>query len=175
MNLLDIIIGGILIIGFVLGFKDGIIRKIIGIIGFVFATFVSIRLAPSLGNMIERLFGIEFYLAQLIGGASMFIAIMIVTAIIKRIVHPFDKVNNVINQILGGAVGICQMLIFLSALFLLLNIFSFPSGSLKKDSYLHEKVMKIIPSVIRYVQNYTPDTKKVLKDYINDKDNDTTK
>lgn len=175
MNILDIIIVLIVITGFILGYKDGVVRKLIGVIGFVLAAYASIRLAASFGRVIDKIFGIEFYLAELIGGVVIFLVIILITAIVKRLVHPFDKVNNVINQLLGGFVGICQMLLFLSALFLLLNIFNFPSGKLRTGSYLHNKVLVIIPSVIRYIQNYTPETKKVIKDYINDKDNDTTK
>jgi uncharacterized membrane protein len=56
----------------------------------------------------------------------LFIAIMIVTTILKRVIHPFDKVNNLINQLIGGFVGIVQILFFISALLLLFNIFDFP-------------------------------------------------
>ncbi len=175
MNILDIIIVAFIAVGFILGFKDGFVRKIIGLIGFILATYLSIKLAPAIGKTIESLFKIEFYFAEIIGGIAIFLVVILVTSIVKRLVHPFDKVNSTINQIIGGAVGIFQMLFFLSALFLLLNVFNQPGEKLTSKSYFHKKVLNIIPSVINYVKDYTPETKKIIKDYINDKDKDTTR
>lgn len=170
MNLLDIIIVVFIAIGFILGFKDGFVRKIIGLTGFIIATFLSIKLAAFVGKIIVSVFGIEFYLSEIIGGVTIFLLIIIIFSIIKRVVHPVDKVNNIINQIVGGVVGILQILFFLSALFLLLNVFNQPGPKITSKSFFHEKIMGIIPSVINYIKVNTPETKKMIKDYINDKD-----
>ena len=175
MNILDIIVIAFIAVGFILGFKDGFVRKIIGLAGFVIAAFLAIKLASSLGKAVESVFKIEFYLSEIIAGVVIFLLVILITSIIKRVVHPFDKVNNIINQLIGGAVGIVQVLFFLSALFLLLNVFNQPGPKLTSKSFFHEKILNIIPSVINYVKDYTPETKKIIKDYINDKDKDTTK
>lgn len=175
MNILDVIIAAFIIMGFILGFKDGFVRKIIGLAGFILATYLSIKLAASFGRTIESVFKIEFYFAEIIAGIIIFLLIILITSIVKRVVHPFDKVNNTINQLIGGVVGIFQMLFFLSAVFLILNVFNQPGEKLTSKSYFHGKVLNIIPSVINYVKNYTPETKKIIKDYINDKDKDTTR
>ena len=110
MNLLDIIIILIIFIGFILGFKDGFIRKLIGLIGFGLGIFLSIKFADSLGKILEKLFGIEFYLSEIIAGILIFLFIIFLSSVIKRVVHPFDKVNNLINQITGGIIGAIQIL-----------------------------------------------------------------
>jgi membrane protein required for colicin V production len=170
LNLLDIIILVFIAIGFILGFKDGFVRKIIGLTGFIIATFLSVKLAAFIGKVIESALNIEFYLAEIIGGVVIFLFVIVIFSIIKRVVHPFDKVNNIINQIVGGVVGILQVLVFLSALFLLLNVFNQPGPKITSKSFFHDKILAIIPSVISSVRVYTPGTKKMIKDYINDKD-----
>lgn len=170
MNLLDVIIIILLAIGFILGFKDGFVRKIIGITGFIIASFLAIKLAAFLGKVIESTLGIEFYLSEIIGGIIIFLLVIVIFSIIKRLVHPFDKVNNIINQIVGGIVGMMQILFFLSALFILLNVFNQPSSKITSKSFFYEKVTGIIPSVVSLVKVYTPETKKMIKDYINEKD-----
>jgi membrane protein required for colicin V production len=170
LNLFDILILAFIAIGFILGFKDGFVRKIIGIVGFIIATLLSIKLAAFVGKVIESALNIEFYLSEIIGGIAIFLFVIVVFSIIKRVVHPFDKVNNIINQIVGGVIGILQVLFFLSALFLLLNVFNQPSKKITSKSFFHEKILGIIPSVISSVRVYTPETKKMIKDYINDKD-----
>ncbi|MDR3611291.1 MAG: CvpA family protein [Ignavibacteriaceae bacterium] len=170
MNLLDFIIIAIMAIGFILGFKDGFVRKVIGVMGFIIATFVAIKLAGAFGKVIESAFDIEFYLAEIIGGVTLFLFVVVIFSMIKRVVHPFDKVNNLVNQIVGGIVGILQVLFFLSALFLLLNVFNQPGPKVTSKSFFHAKVTELIPNVIGLVKIYTPETKKMIKDYINEKD-----
>ncbi len=170
MILLDIIIVIALLIGFILGYKDGLIRKLIGLIGLAIAIYLSVLFAAPFGRLIESALGIEFYLSEIIGGAVIFILIMIVISILKRVVHPFDKVNNVLNQFLGGVVGLIQVLYFLSAVFIIIKIFDLPSESTAKTSYIYTPVYKVIPMTIDFLQEYTPDSRKIIKDYIIEKD-----
>jgi membrane protein required for colicin V production len=173
LNLLDVIIIIIALIGFILGFKDGFVRKLIGLIGFGLGIFFAVKLASSFGKVLEKIFSIEFYLSEIIAGIVIFLFIIFLSSVVKRIVHPFDKVNNLINQIIGGAIGVIQILFFVSALLFLLNIFNAPSKKTKESSLLYNKIYNIIPSTVDYLNNYTPKTKEIIKDYINEKD--TTK
>ena len=170
MNYIDIIIFVAIIIGFLLGFKDGFVRKLIGMIGFIAAVTIALLFSSSLGRFIESSLGIEFYLAEIMAGLLLFIAIMIVTTILKRVIHPFDKVNNLINQLIGGFVGVLQLLFFMSAIFLLLNIFDFPDKKTQNASILYRYAYGVIPSSVNFLKDYTPSTEDVIKNYINQKD-----
>jgi len=170
LNILDIIIFVVVVAGFILGYKDGFVRKVIGLIGFGLAVFLAIKFSDLSGRYIENLFGIEFYLSEIIGGILIFLLIIFATSVLKRIVHPFDKINNLLNQIIGGVVGIIQILYFLSAVLFLLNIFNFPSQKVTDSSLFYKPVYSIIPATIEIIKNYTPETKKIIKEYINDKD-----
>lgn len=170
MSLLDIILIVILFIGFLLGFKDGFVRKIIGLIGFGAAVYLSITFASQFGRTLESFTGIEFYLAQIFAGFLIFIGVMVITAVVKRVIHPFDKVNNLINQLLGGIFGVIQILFFLSAILYILHIFDFPNEKTADNSLLYKSVYSVIPETINYLNNYTTDSKKIIKEYIKDKD-----
>jgi membrane protein required for colicin V production len=168
--ILDIVIAAALLIGFILGYKDGFIRKLIGLIGLAIAIYLAVLFAAPVGRLVESVFGIEFYLAEIIGGAAVFLLIMIIISILKRVIHPFDKVNNLLNQILGGAIGIIQVLFFLSAIFIIMKIFDLPDEGTAKSSLIYSPVYKVIPTTIDYLHEYTPDSRKIIKDYIIDKD-----
>ena len=170
MILLDILIIAGVIIGFILGFKDGFIRKLVGLIGFILAVVAAVFFAGKLGLFIESLFRIEYYLAEIIGGIFIFISIMTLFVFLKRVVHPFDKVNNLINQIVGGIVGALQILFFLSAIFIVLNIFDLPDNKTKKESLLYTPTLNVIHYTIQYISYYTPEPRKLIEDYINEKD-----
>jgi membrane protein required for colicin V production len=170
LNLIDALILIGVLIGFILGFKDGFVRKLIGLIGFAMAIFCAVYLSGNLGLMIENALNIEFYLSEIIAGILIFFGIIIIFTIIKRVVHPFDKVNNLINQIVGGLVGVIQILYFLSALFLIINVFNFPDENSRKSSFFYDNTFKIIPLTIDYLSTYTPQPKQIIKDYIERKD-----
>lgn len=170
MNLIDIILIIFLLIGFVLGFKDGFVRKLIGLIGLALAVFLAVLYSDDLGRIIESAFDIEFYLSEIIGGLVIFLLVILIFAVIKRIIHPFDKVSNLINQLLGGFVGFIQILFFLSAVLYLLNIFSIPGKENKKDSLIYYGVYGVLPKTINLLKKYTPDSRELIKEYIKDKD-----
>ncbi|QQS37986.1 MAG: CvpA family protein [Ignavibacteriales bacterium] len=170
MNFIDILIALACLIGFILGFKDGFIRKLIGLVGFAIAVVFALNFSGSLGKIIESAFNIELYLAEIIAGAAIFLATILIFSVVKRIVHPFDKVNNLLNQLIGGSIGVIQVLFFASAVFLLLNVFNFPDPKTNKDSMFYSSVYSLIPVTIDFLGGYTPQTKKLIKDYINDKD-----
>jgi len=168
--LLDALIITGIIIGFILGFKDGFVRKLIGIIGFILAVVAAVFFAGKLGLLIESIFGIEYYLAEIIGGLVIFISIITIFVFLKRVVHPFDKVNNLINQIVGGVVGSIQILYFLSAIFIIVNIFDLPDKDTKKQSIFYNNTLNVIPFTIQYLSYYTPEPRKLIENYINEKD-----
>ena len=170
MILLDALIITGVIVGFILGFKDGFVRKLIGIIGFVVAVVAAVFFAGKLGLLIESIFNIEYYLAEIIGGLVIFITIITIFVFLKRVVHPFDKVNNLINQIVGGVVGSIQILFFLSAIFIIVNIFDLPDKDTRKQSILYNNTLNVIPFTIQYLSYYTPEPRKLIENYINEKD-----
>ncbi len=170
MNFIDFILVAACLIGFILGFKDGFVRKIIGLLGFAIAVIFAVYFAGTLGKSIESVLNIELYLAEIIAGATIFLVTMIIFSIIKRVVHPFDKVNNILNQLVGGAFGVIQVLFFASAVLLLLNVFSIPDKKTNKESMLYNSVYTLIPETIDFLGGQAPQTKKLIKDYINEKD-----
>ena len=170
MILLDILIITGAIVGFILGFKDGFIRKLVGIAGFILAIVAAVFFAGKLGLLIEGFFRIEYYLAEIIGGLIIFFSIIAIFIFLKRVVHPFDKVNNLINQIVGGIVGSVQILYFLSAIFIIVNIFNLPEKQTRQDSLFYTHTHQIIPQTIEYLSNYTPQPRQLIEEYINGKD-----
>jgi len=159
VNPIDLIIVIVVMIGFILGFKDGLLRKLVGLAGLVLAVFLAALYKGNVGVIIEQTLGMEYYLAEIVGGIIIFFGIILIFTFLKRVIHPFDKINNLINQIVGGIVGAIQLLFFLSAIFLLLNIFGLPSKKVKTSSAFYKDTYKLIPVTIDYLNDYTPKTK----------------
>lgn len=167
MNFLDYIILGIVLIGFLLGFKDGLIRKIIGLAGFIIAVFLVIEFSGPLGVFLTPYFNDEQYLAEIVSGIFIFFGALVVTAIIKRVIHPVDKVNKFVNQILGGIAGGLQVSILLSGIFLVLNIAGVPSSENKKNSALYSSFFNIIPKSATMIMGENSRTNYYIDEIMN--------
>ncbi len=166
MNYLDYIIIAIILIGFILGYKDGIIRKIIGLAGLIAAIFLAVTYSGTLGEQLSPIFNNENYLAKIVSGILIFFATILIVAILKRVIHPADKVNKFVNQFLGGIAGTIQLIFLTSVLLLLLNILNFPNEKDKENSVLYSTVYGILPSTIDLIIGSDFKTEGFLKDYI---------
>lgn len=166
MSYLDIAIFIIILIGFLLGYKDGLVRKIIGIIGFILAVVLAFKYAQEGGELIAPAFNNEMYLAKIVAGILIFLIILLVISILKRVIHPVDKVNRFVNQLLGGISGAIQIVFFISGFLLFLNIFNFPKEEDKKESYLYIHVYSVLPYTIDFIMGKNTKTEDIIKDFL---------
>jgi membrane protein required for colicin V production len=158
LNYIDIVIIGVCALAFLLGFKDGIIRKIIGTIGFFLAVIIAIRFAQYGGKAVHAITSIEPEFAEVLGGFLIFILIIVLSSVVKRLVHPHDKVNNLLNKIIGGVAGVLQVLVFLSAIFYLTGKFNFPSKVVQDKSLTYSTVQGVLPTAIELLSTVKPKT-----------------
>ncbi len=170
MNYIDYIIIAFALIGFLLGFKDGLIRKIIGLIGLIAGIALAFEFSDKIGKFLTPFFNNDEYLAGVISGILIFLIIVFIASIIKRIVHPLDKLNKFINQFIGGLIGIIQIVFFLSAIFLFMDIFKIPDDKSRKDSILYSTVYDLIPNTIDLVIGHRAKATDIIKNFIESQD-----
>lgn len=170
MTYIDFIILGFIVIGFILGFKDGLIRKIIGLSGLVLGIWISYKYNSALGKVLAPLFDNESYLAEIIASFLIFFAIVILASILKRIVHPHDKVNNFINQTIGGIIGTIQIYFFVSVIFLILHIFNFPSKEIQQKSILYGYTYNFVPNSLKLLLGSDIKAQNFIKDFVESKE-----
>ncbi len=155
-----------ILIGFLLGFKDGLIRKIIGLIGLFVAIFVAYQYSGFLGKILLPIFNEDKSLSDIFAGILMFFIVVLLFSVIKRIVHPLDQVNKLLNQVLGGIAGVLQVLFFVSAVFLLLKVFNIPGKETKDSSMMYQKVYFIVPSTINFIFGDKSNTQDFIQQFI---------
>ncbi|MEI7812654.1 MAG: CvpA family protein [Ignavibacteria bacterium] len=170
MNYLDYIIIGIIVAGFIFGYKDGLIRKIIGLGGIFLGIFLAVKLSGKFGRFISPLLDHEEYLAEIVAGVIIFILVISATSILKRLINPHDKVIGFANQVLGGLTGILQILFLSSGFFLFLHIFQVPKPETVARSFLYTPVFRVMPETIDFMIGGTD----FVKEYIENKDKSRT-
>jgi len=171
MNHIDYLLLAIILVGFILGYKDGLIRKIIGLLGLVIAIILAITYSSTLGDYLAPMFNDENYLAKIVSAIVIFFATLLIFAIVKRLIHPSDKVNKFVNQLLGGIAGTIQIVFITSVFLLLLNTISVPSENDIKNSLLYSTIYSVIPTTIDLIVGSDFKTEGFLKDYLESRNN----
>jgi len=169
LNYIDYILIGVILIGFILGYKDGLVRKLLGLAGLIAAIMLAVNYSGELGEQLAPMFKNELYLAKVISGILIFLGTILLVSILKRMIHPVDKVNKFINQFLGGLAGVLQMVFLLSVFMLLLNFMSFPDEEDQAESILYSSIYSVIPTTIELVAGKDFEAEGFLKDYIDSK------
>ena len=105
---------------------------------------------------------LKIKISLVFGGIILFFIVVLIFSVLKRIIHPLDKVNKLLNQVLGGVAGTIQVLFFISAVFLLLKMFNIPDKADKDKSLMYNKVSLIVPSSVRFVMG----NNNSLQDYM---------
>lgn len=141
--------------------------------GVILGLAIAFEYAGAFGIFIAPVFNDELYLAELIAGVILFFVTILIASIIKRLVHPRDKVNKFLNQFLGGLAGSLQITIFISGFLLFLNIFNFPSDEDRANSLVYSPIYYIMPTAIDFLLESRSNPKGYIKDYIESKDSGT--
>ncbi len=175
MNYLDIIILIVVAVGFLLGFKDGLIRKIIGLIGLFVGIYIAYRFSDFFGSILLPIFNDDKNLADIFAGIILFLLIVLLFSVLKRIIHPLDKVNKLLNQLLGGLAGTLQVVFFISAVFVLLKVFNVPNKKDKDSSFMYQKVYFVVPSTISFLFGESSGAQTFIQKFIQNNDNTNSK
>lgn len=141
MNLLDILIGVILILGFYKGFKNGLVLELTSLLGLILGIVGAFYLSREYGLYIGNWLDWKDEYLRITTFLLSFLGIVITVSIIgKLITKLIDFVAlSFFNKSLGGLFGVLKFVLLLSVFLLLFNVvntkFNFVSESTLKDSY----------------------------------------
>lgn len=143
MNVLDLILIGLLVIGAIRGFKKGIILEITGLIGLLLAIFGAFQFIDWGISFISKFWEVNAGLVTIISFLGIFLAIFLAVYIIgwtaKATVHitPF----GIIDSLLGMFVGIFKWSFLISLLFYVVVLFDI---NLDHEQFSSSKAMPYV-------------------------------
>jgi len=170
LNYLDYFIIAAAAIGFLLGYKDGLIRKIIGLIGLIVGVALAFEFSEYFGKVLTPFFNNDEYLSNVISGILIFLVTILIASILKRVVHPLDKLNKFLNQFIGGFIGVIQIIFFISCLFLIVNIFNVPGKNDGENSLMYTTVKNLLPDTIDLIIGHRAKASDFIRTVIDNKD-----
>ena len=159
LQVIDIVVGGILAIGLVLGFFIGIVQQLGSLGGLIIAIVFSGMLSPFLENLLLRFDfagpAIIHKLAYLFTFLILLFGCYFITRLVKKTVHLLHL--GWIDRIIGCAFGIFKYTFMVSValnLYLLMSKDLIPSmPQIPQEAKLCELVVKLAPALIDHTKD----------------------
>lgn len=155
---LDIFFAIPLIWGIVRGLMSGFIRSLSIFIGLILGVYIAHIYAPDLSPTIQEWFTLSAKQCLSLAYVIIFIAVMILVAIVSRILDKFLHLILLgwLNKLLGALFGFFKWAIILSFFIMVIEYanskFEFLTPEKKSESLLYEPIKNVVPTIMPYVK-----------------------
>jgi uncharacterized membrane protein required for colicin V production len=140
INPFDLVIVLVLFAFFILGFMQGTIRRLLGIAAIVLSFVLAANLRQPLGDFLKAnwsQFPPDY--AVMVGFGTVFVAAMVASTLVIQSYYqkvPLFAKHPVIDELLGGALGIVQGILILGAVIIILDTWFTIPGQPARDNEL---------------------------------------
>jgi len=131
LNVFDLLVVLFLFAMFILGFMQGIIRRLLGIASILFSFLVATQAREPVGSFLASNWYYHPDYSFMIGYAAMFAAGTIAFTLVLQAFYKSQQVfpnHETVEEVLGGVLGVLQGLIFIAAIIMILDPFFQLSG-----------------------------------------------
>jgi uncharacterized membrane protein required for colicin V production len=140
INPFDLVIVLILFAFFILGFIQGTIRRLLGIAAILFSFIFAANVREPLGNFLkENWTQFPQQYAVMVGFGTVFIAAMVSSTLVIQTYYrkmPLFEKYTVVDELLGGMLGIVQGALILGAMIVILDTYFTIPGQPARDNEL---------------------------------------
>lgn len=183
MNIFDIVIIILLVLGGIIGFKRGVIKEVIGLVCFILAFIIAYLLkdfvAGIIINNISGLNSVTSIIAyKLVTFLVLFILVLILSRIILKLGNIVDKlvkatvILEIPSKILGFIVGVIKYYLVIFVALLVVSVFSIYNEQFN-NSHLAPKILDntpILSGVTSKIRHTIDDLKDVDQDLEKDQE-----
>lgn len=159
MTGIDYFILGVVGIGGILGYRDGLFRKILAIVSFIIGLIAATKLMNPLGTIISSSFGFSLEISFTLAFFAVFIVIVILQNVVFKIIGNMSGGLQIVNKIGGVLIGLLQGSLAASLILVMLSLFGIPSESTTKKSPLYKPFLTISPRLFDLTSKVIPESK----------------
>jgi len=165
MNWLDIVIAIIITIPAILGFRQGFLRKILGIVGIIIGFVLAVKFYKDVGSFIKSLLKLNELECNIIAFLLIIALLFGIAVWLARFISNISKSTSKIDKLLGLIIGFLQGLLIASILAFNLSYIGYPSLETRQSSRLFNAVYGIAPAVFDRVITFSPQLKYLYEEY----------
>ena len=153
MNYIDIILGGLLLISVVMGWRQGLVRQVFGILALLLGVFCAYKFSGFTAHYLSKWFAMNESVTNTVAFAITFIAVLFLVILIGRIADKFIKMVALgfVNRLLGAILCALKAVLIISICLIILQSFDILSAEKIRNSYLYHPLESIGNTVFPYI------------------------
>lgn len=168
MSKVDIVIGIILLIGAISGYRKGFLMELFFLLALVLGVFLGFRLMGMGVEYLSKEFNADTAVLPYISFAIIFVLVLVmVTLIGKMLKGSMDQTFlGKIDAAAGALLGIIKHAFGISVIIWLIEVFNVaPPEAWKEDSVLYPMAAQLAPTLSEYFGEYLPFFKETFKQF----------
>ncbi|MDR9387621.1 MAG: CvpA family protein [Balneolaceae bacterium] len=165
MNVLDGFILFPLLVAFLLGLKNGIVKEVFGLLGLFLAIVLSLWFTGPLSIFAMDMLGMSESWAKLATGVILFVFVILTVQLIAWILEKTIEAAQLsfINRTLGGLFGLGKAAFLVSLLLWALSFVDVPKQTETQSSLSYSYVRPIAPVTFSFLARFIPNTEDALQ------------
>ncbi len=161
---IDLVIVLPLILFMLMGFRDGIVRKLVGIGAIVLGLFMAQGFMHDVTDFMSSTVGSSQEGSPALSFSIIFFTITLATSIIYRLVSGNYKIGGVADRILGAVFGLIQGALLVSSILFMMAFSGSPSRKTVEDSRLYKPLVNLAPQILDLGAELGPGAVKNIED-----------
>ncbi len=159
MNTIDIVLGLIFLIAFILGLRKGLLRALASLIGLVAGVYCAMFFSGYVEAYLVRWFNWSEDLKRIIAFLVTFFLIMFLFALIGRVLTKIANfaMMGLFNKILGGVFNVLKYAFLLSVVFMFVNAsehYRILTREKQDSSILYGPVASLAPAILPAIERH---------------------
>ncbi len=165
MNMVDLIILLCIVFYVVLGFRDGFLRKLFGILGFLGGLILATKFMGPLSDYVKGWLDFSDEASLIIAFGCIFVlTIIIVNLFYRWFGQSSGESMKVWSRLAGGMLGALQGIVMASLVMVMVKMVGYPADEEKEDSMFYADTYPVAPRIFDYSTKWMPDSKKFFEE-----------
>ena len=165
MNTIDVVILLCIVFYVVLGFRDGFLRKLFGILGFLGGLILATKFMAPLSDYVKSWLDFSDEASLIIAFFCIFMCtIIIINLFYKWFGQSGSESLKIWSRIAGALLGAAQGIVMASLVLVMVRMVGLPSADDKEESMFYADTYPVAPHIFDYSTRWMPDSKKFFEE-----------
>lgn len=160
---LDLFIGIPVIVAVLLGFRDGLVRKLVAIVMILLGMYIAQITRQDVGEMLLETGIASPENAPIRAFLIVFFGICVIQSFLYRLLTNNYKLGGFADKVAGAALGFVQGILFMSVILMALAPTGFPSRYFTRDSQFYKSVVNVAPQLLDCVNLLSEEAKASIQ------------
>jgi uncharacterized membrane protein required for colicin V production len=147
-----------------LGFRDGIVRKLVATAVAILAMFIAHLLKQDFAQLLVKTLNAQPATAPMTAFFTIFFIIFLLQSVLYRFLTDNYKIGGIVDRIIGPIIGIVQGVVVVSIVIMILTLQGPASRRLTWDSRLYPAVVSVAPTIKDFLSNLVSSGQESMKE-----------